>query len=85
MIANGILDLFPKWEMSLWRNGKMIAYTFSLNGLDWKCRIISDRYNWRSSEFVGAAPKITVFSKTAAKEWLEKTCHSMEEINGSEQ
>jgi hypothetical protein len=70
VITDGILDLFPKWEMSLWRNGEMVAYTFSINGLDWKCRIISDRYNWRSSEFAGAQPKITVFSKTAAKEWL---------------
>ena len=73
---DGILDSFPKWEMSLWRNGEMVAYTFSLNGLDWKCRVISDRYNPRSSAFVGAQPKVTVYSKTAAMDWLKRFCET---------
>lgn len=71
-MPDGILDLFPKWEMSLWRDGEMVAYTFSNNGLEWKCRVVSDRHNPRSSAFIGPQPKITIFSKTAAREWLTR-------------
>ena len=71
-IPDGILDRFPKWEMSLWHDGEMVAYTFFSDGLEWKCRDLSDRYNPRSSAFIGAQPKITVFSKTAAEKWLSR-------------
>lgn len=71
-ITDGILDCFPKWEMSLWRDGEMVAYTFSIDGLEWKCKVIADHYKPQSSAFIGAQPKISVFSKTAAEKWLRE-------------
>lgn len=71
-MPDGILDLFPKWEMSFWHGGEMVAYAFSTDGFEWKCRDLSDRYNPLSSSFVGAQPKITVSSKTEAEKWLRR-------------
>jgi len=72
MKHHGLLDLFPKWEMSVWDNGTMLAYAYSLDGLHWRCRSQEEKYNPRSSKFVGAPPKIEVYSKSNATDWLRK-------------
>lgn len=72
MKHHGLLDLFPKWEMSVWDDGRMLAYAHSRDGLHWKCRSLEEKHNPRSREFVGAPPKIEVYSKTAAADWLRK-------------
>jgi hypothetical protein len=51
-------DLFPQWEMSISQGEKMIAFAWSTNGLDWRCRTL------------GSPVKITLFSKGKAETWL---------------
>jgi len=72
MKHHGLLDLFPNWQMSVWDNGTMLAHAYSLDGLHWKCRSLEEKYNPRSRKFVGAPPKIEVYSKSNAEDWLRK-------------
>ena len=46
MAREGVLDFSPRmWEMSAWHEGKMIAMSFSKNGLDWKVLSFDEKGN----------------------------------------